>query len=406
VSKEALSGLKVLEYSEFISGPYCGKFFADLGAEVIKVEKPGVGDRARNWGPFPQDIPDREKSGLFLYLNTNKSSVTLNINSAVGLKIFKELIKWADIIIEDNAPLEMKRLHLDYENLHHINPRLVVTSITPFGQTGPYRDYKGSDLITFNMGGDAYLNPSGGVDDAEQQPPLKVPAHTGDFFAGLGAAISSMSAIISQRKTGQGQQVDLSQQEAMVHMVCHQIGDYTSIGATYKRKKAEQSTGAAEVQTSKNGYIFMLMFGEAAWTSLVEMMGNPEWAMSDQYKDISRRRTRMGEINQRVAEWVSQHTNEEIMRLAENKRIPVTPLNTIKETIESEQLKGREFFVEIDHKKAGKFVYPGAPYKLSGTPWRIKTPAPLLGEHNKQVYSQILGYSDQDIVKMRQAGII
>ena len=406
MSKEALSGLKVIEFSEYISGPYCGKLFADLGAEVIKIEKPGVGDRARNWGPFPQDIPDREKSGLFLYLNTNKSSVTLNIDSALGLKIFHELIKWADVLIEDNTPLEKERLKLDYDNLHQINPRLVVTSITPFGQTGPYRNYKGSDLITFNMGGDAYLNPSGGVEDAEGQPPLKVPAHTGDFLAGLGAAVSSMSAVIAQRKTGQGQQVDLSSQEAMVHMVCHQIGDYTSIGASYKRKKAEQSTGAAEVQTSKNGYIFMLMFGEAAWTSLVEMMGNPEWTKGDEYKDISRRRTKMGYINQKVAEWVSQHTNEEIMKLAENKRIPVTPLYTIKETMETEQLKERGFFVEIDHKKAGKFVFPGAPYKLSGTPWRVKTPAPLLGEHNNQVYTQILGYDNQHLIKMRQAGII
>jgi CoA:oxalate CoA-transferase len=406
VSKEALSGLKVLEYSDFISGPYCGKLLADLGAEVIKVEKPGVGDRARSWGPFHQSIPDQEKSGLFLYLNTNKLSVTLNVRSVAGSKIFRELVKWADIIVENNLPQEMKKLNLDYENLHQINPRLVVTSITPFGQTGPYRDYKGSDLITFNMGGDAYLNPSGGVEDAEQQPPLKVPAHTGDFLAGLGAGISSMSAVIAQHMTGLGQHVDLSQQEAMVHMVCHQIGDYTSEGTTYKRKKAEQSTGAAEVQTSKNGYIFMLMFGEAAWTSLVEMMGNPDWTKSEQYKDISLRRTKMGEINQRVAEWVSQHTNEEIMQLAQNKRIPVTPLNTIKETIESEQLKVREFFVEIDHKEAGKITYPGAPYKLSGTPWRIKSPAPLLGEHNKEIYCQMLGYNDQDLVKMRQAGII
>ena len=406
MSKEALSGLKVIEYSEYISGPYCGKLLADLGAEVIKVEKPGIGDKARSWGPFPQGIPDQEKSGLFLYLNTNKMGVTLDVRSVAGLKIFRELVKWADIIVENNPIQEMKKLNLDYENLHQLNPRLVVTSITPFGQTGPYREYKGCDLITFNMGGDAYLNPSGGVSDAEQQPPLKVPAHTGDFLAGLGAAISSMSAVIAQRTSGMGQHVDLSQQEAMVHMVCHQIGDFESIGTTYKRKKSEQSTGAAEVQTSKNGYIFMLMFGEAAWTSLVEMMGNPEWAMSDQFKDISRRRTKMGEINQRVAEWVSQHTNEEIMQLAENKRIPVTPLNTIKETIDSEQLKGREFFVEIDHKEAGKFLYPGAPYKLSGTPWRVKTPAPLLGEHNKKVYSQILGYNDQDLVKMRQAGII
>ncbi len=149
MDREALSGLKMLEYGEFISGPYCGKLLADLGAEVIKVEQPGLGDKARRWGPFPQDLPHPEKSGLFLCLNTNKSGVTLNLSSNAGVKIFKELVKQVDVLVENNLPKEMERLGLDYESLHQINPRLVVTSITPFGQTGPYRDYKGCDLIGF-----------------------------------------------------------------------------------------------------------------------------------------------------------------------------------------------------------------------------------------------------------------
>ena len=162
MDREALSGLKVLEYGEFICAPYCGKLLADLGAEVIKVEPPGLGDKARHWGPFPQDLPHPEKSGLFLYLNTNKLGVTLNLESAAGIKIFTELVKQVDVLVENNPPKEMEWLGLDYESLHQINPRLVVTSITPFGQTGPYHDYKGCDLISFHMSGEAYVNPAGG----------------------------------------------------------------------------------------------------------------------------------------------------------------------------------------------------------------------------------------------------
>ncbi len=158
----ALDGLKVLEFSEFITGPYCAKMMADLGAEVIKIEKPGLGDYARSWGPFPGNIPHPEKSGLFLFLNTNKLRVTLNCESNEGRKIFRQLIKWADVFIENNPPREMKRLGFDYQSLKKLNPSLIMTSITPFGQTGPYKDFKGGDLINSHMSSEAFGNPAEG----------------------------------------------------------------------------------------------------------------------------------------------------------------------------------------------------------------------------------------------------
>lgn len=408
MDKEALTGLKALEYGEFISGPYCGKLLADLGAEVIKVEQPGLGDKARQWGPFPQDLPHPEKSGLFLYLNTNKLGVTLNLSSNAGVKIFKELLKQVDVVIENNPPKEMKRLGLDYESLCRINPRLVVTSITPFGQTGPYRDYKGCDLIGFHMSGEAYINPLGGVDDIEQQPPLKVPGHTGDFMAGLSAAVCTMSAVIAQQATDLGQHVDLSQHEALVHMTVHEIGAFTYEGIPYKRKKDESPSGRTGfgVQPSKDGHLVMSISNDNAWAGLVEMIGNPDWAKSEQYKDPASRRNKMNEIAPKVTEWLKDRTTKELIEAVQGKRIPFAPLNTVKEAINSEQLAVRDFFVDVDHREAGKFKYPGAPYKLSGTPWRVKRPAPLLGEHNEEVYCQMLGYSRQDLVKMRQAGVI
>ncbi len=400
-------GLKVIEYSEFISGPYCGKLLADLGAELIKIEKPGLGDKARNWGPFPQDMPHPERSGLFLYLNTNKLGVTLNVRSTAGVKIFRELVKWADIVVENHPPQEMQRLGLDYESLHQINPRLVVTSITAFGQTGPYRDYKGCDLISFHMSGEAYVNPSRGVDDIEQYPPLKGPAHVGDFVAGLSAATSTMSAVLARQVTGVGRHVDLSQQEALASIVRRELSIFTYEGIRYRRKRGVGGLGGSSIHPTKDGHIVMTVTTvDTFWAALAEMMGNPDWARSEICRDPASRRDNADVIWLMITEWTSEHTTEEIMEAAQGKRLPITPIQTAKEVINSEQLAARDFFIEIDHRETGRLKYPGAPYKLSGTAWGIKRPAPILGEHNEEVYCQMLGYSRQDLVKMRQAGVI
>ncbi len=407
MDKEALSGLKMLEYSEFISGPYCGKLLADLGTEVIKVERPGLGDKARQWGPFPQDLPHPEKSGLFLCLNTNKLGITLNLETVAGRKIFKALLKKVDVLIEANPPKEMKRLGLDYASLHQVNPRLVVTSITPFGQAMPYRDYKGCDLITFNMSGVAYFNPSDGVDDVEQQPPLKLPAHTADSFAGAISAACTMSAVIAQQVSGLGQHVDSSQQEALAWMLTHNIGSHTYGGPPSYREKSKKTGFIGGFYPCQDGYVVLQhVTDDPFWAASVEMMGNPDWAKDEQYKDPAARRDNSKTIAAKITEWTREHTAQEINEAAMARRIPCSPVQPVKEVINSELLAVREFFVEVNHSEAGKIKYPGAPYKLSGTPWRIKSPAPLLGEHNEKVYCQMLGYSKQDLVRMRQAGII
>ncbi len=409
MAKEALSGLKVLEYGEFISAPYCGKLLADLGAEVIKIEPPGSGDPARRWGPFPQNLPHPEKSGLFLYLNTNKLGITLDISSAAGIKIFRALAGQADVLVENTPPHALAWLGLDYESLHRINPRLVVTSITPFGQTGPYHDYKGCDLTAIHMSGEAYINPAGGVENLEQEPPLKVPGHTGDFMCGLSASISTMSAVISQQTTGQGQHVDISQQEVLVHMVCHEVGSLTYDGIDSSRKKGEHTWGGTAMNTiypSKDGLITMFILNDASWPDLLEMLGNPAWTQAKEYQSPASRISRMGEIIPRIGEWLKEHTTSEILAAAEGKRIPITALYPVKDSINSPQFTARDYFVDVDHAEAGTIKFPGAPYKMSGTPWKIKTPAPRLGEHNDEVYCGRLGYTRQDLVRMRQAGLI
>jgi crotonobetainyl-CoA:carnitine CoA-transferase CaiB-like acyl-CoA transferase len=403
LKNETLSGLKVLEYGDFVSAPYCGKLLADLGADVIKVEKPG-GDSARKQGPFPKDIPHPEKSGLFLYLNTNKRGVTLNLKSAAGKKIFKELSKWADVLIENQTPQDAKKLGIDYETLHQINPALVVTSITYFGQTGPYRDYKGSNLVSMHMSAEAFLNPAYEVYDSDHNPPLKLPGHSGDFLCGLIAAICTMSGVFAQKATGIGQHIDLSQQEALACMICHEVGDYYDSGITYLRDRKHRWENSPKYPC-KDGFI-MMNIPFQFWESVIEMMGSPEWAKNQAYKTPVGLHSNWKEIQPRIIEWMKQHTVAEVEKAAKAKRLDISIVYSAKEVADLELFAAREFFVEVDHKAAGKIKFPGAPVKFSSTQAKTPRPAPLLGEHNAEIYCQMLGHTTDNLVKMKQTGTV
>jgi len=406
MSNQALSNLKIVEWAEGVPGPYCGKLLADLGAEVTKIEMPGCGDRARNLGPFPHDIPHPERSGTFLYLNTNKLGVTLNVRSRTGAKVFKRLIEGADILIENHPPSDVARLGFSYDTLKKVNPTLVMTSITAFGQTGPYRDYSSCNLVSFHASGMAYINPSDGVDDIEQEPPLMGPANQGDLVAGLTGALTTMSAIFARRMTGLGQHVDLSQQEALVSMTRHQLGNYTVEQFPWLRAKEARRPGGSEVYHCSDGLVYLICNDERMWERWVEAMGNPEWAMTELFADRALRRENWDAGKAMVEEWTMERTVAEVVRLAEASRVPCKAINTVRESVHSELLADRGHFVDIHHGEAGDVTYPGAPYKLSRTPWQVKRPAPLLGEHNEEVYCGRLGFTRQDLTVMRAQGVI
>ena len=403
MTQRALTGLKVLEYSEFISGPYCGKMLADLGAEVIKIERPGLGDKARHWGPYPGDIPHAEKSGLFLFLNSNKSSITLDLKRGLGSKIFEQLVKWADVFIESYPANEMERHGFDYERLSRLNPSLIMVSISPFGRTGPYQNYKGCDLISSHASSEAFGNPAEGVDDIERYGPLKGPMHAADFMTGLTAAVCTMSAVISRQEKGAGRHIDLSAQEALTSVVRQELAFCLCEGLRPTRQKGRKRRGGI-LYPCKNGYV--CIWAGPHWEKLVEMIGSPDWAQVELFKDPDTRMDYMEDINRLVELWTMQYTAEEIERAGMTYGVPVSPVRSVKEVMADEQLSFRDFFVEIDHPEAGKVKYPGAPYKLSGTPWEIRRHAPLLGEHNEIIFCRMLGYRRQDLVRMRQEGII
>jgi len=400
--EQGLSHLKVLELCNLVSGPYCTKLLADLGAEVIKIEPPGVGDEARRRGPFLEDIPHQERSGLYLYLNTNKLGITLDVRTSTGRSILRELIEQTDIFVQDNTPLVMKELGLTYEDLKESNPRLVMTSITPFGQTGPYRDYKAYELNSFHAGGEGYLLPMQSPD--LNREPVKGGGLVGDCICGLSASLATLAAAYRMVATGVGQHIDVSKQDVMMTMVGLDIAMFAN--NKIRRDRFRRTILMPTPMKCQDGYIMVSVLNDREWGDLVEFMGNPSWANDERFGTWLERHLYGDEINPRVGEWLQQYRKEESFHQLQAEAIAASPVNTAEEVVMSPQLEHRGFFAEIDHPKAGKLKYPTASYKFSRTPWRAERAAPLLGQHNEFIYCGRLGYDKEDLVRMKASGII
>ncbi|MEE8470466.1 MAG: CoA transferase [Dehalococcoidia bacterium] len=403
MAEQAISGLKVVEYGSFISAPYCAKLMADLGAEVIKVEAPNGGDESRNHGPFPGDVPHPERSGLFLYLNTNKLGITLNVKTPTGRKILKELLKEADVFVENNPRRDMADLELDYPALKEVNPRLIVTSITPYGQTGAYRDYKGYALNTAAIGGQSMRT---GESNREPLAPVLSQSH---YQSGSMAATATFGALFARRSGGLGQLVDISESDvwATIH-----LGHGVHLGVFEGRRAIRSGHRTISVYPwailhCKDGYMCLIAIQGYQWKRFLEAMGTPEWMEDPRFRDrILMSWQYADEVDALVEVWLIEHTKEEIFEICRERRITFAPVRNIDEVANDPHFEARGFFVEIDRPFTGVLKYPGAPYQLSETPWQLKRPAPLFGEHNKEVYCGRLGYSEDDLVKMREGGII
>jgi len=400
MSETALDGVRVLEYCNFISGPYCAKLLADLGAEVIKIEKPVTGDEARQKGPFPEDIAHPERSGLFLYLNTNKMGITLNPETPAGKKIFTKLVKDTDILIEDTTPGTMECLGLGYKFLKEVNPSIIMTSITPYGQTGPYREYKAQHLNVYHMSGQAHFAHM--IKLSEGQAPVKSGGYVGDYDAGLSGAVATMAALYKRNLSGTGQQIDVSRQEAMISL------DRVDMGYVINDTGINNAGGrlVGGLMPCKDGYVVVVAPLQHQWEALVKLMGNPEWALGEKCRDEFTRADNAVEIQPLIEEWMLQHTMKEIYHRGQEFGCPVGPVNTAEDIFNSPQMKEREFFVDIEHPEIGRVNFPSASYIFSETPWQVTHAAPLLGANNGDIYSGRLGYSDEDIAKMKAEGTI
>lgn len=397
----ALDGVKVLEWSECVAGPFCSKLLADLGAEVIKVEKPRVGDISRRIGPFPNDFPHLERSALFLWTNTSKLGITLNVDDAYGRGIFLRLVEDVDILIEDKPMKVIEEMGLNYEHLKEVNPRLLFCSITPFGLSGPYRDYKAYPLNTFQSGGEGYITP--GQTPFPERPPLKVGRFVGEYEIGTNTACAVLLALYYQRATGSGQMIDISKQEVFPFLNFWENNMYPNEGVIVNR--TTRGYRIAGPIKCKDGYIEFCPHRDAEWERLIDWIGHPAWAQDESLKDEAGREKRGVELRKQMESWFSQYSKEEAYYEAQARHIPISPSNSVEGIVNSKQLNYRNYFVEVEHPETGKLKYPSGPCHLSETPYRIRH-APMLGEHNAEIFCNRLGYSKQELVKLWQTRVI
>ncbi len=397
--EKALTGVKVLDLTHYIAGPYCTKMMADYGAEVIKIEKPGSGDEARRLGPFLGDAPHPEKSGLFLYLNTNKKGITLNLKSETGRNIFRDLVKGSDILVENFSPRVMPGLGLDYERLEKTNPKLVMTSISNFGQAGPYRNYKMTEIVADAMGGWSMII---GHPDRE---PLKPGGNQAQFVAGLFGSIASASAFYGRELTGAGQHIDISIMDAVLYIQMNLTSVYSYDGTITRRYGNRVAPFPSGILPCKDGYIGVITVTAQKWPALCEWMGMPELVDDPRFRTATDRAEHIDELDAIIISWLMEHETEELFREGQKRGLPFGIPASSRMLLDSRHLKERGYFVEVDHPMTGKIRYPGAQVKMGDLPYELKR-APLLGEHNEEIYGKRLGYSKDDLVRLREQGVI
>jgi CoA:oxalate CoA-transferase len=400
----ALSGLHVIEYGTSVAAAASGKVLADLGAEVVKVEPPRTGDPARYHGPFPGDIPGPERSGLFLYLNANKRGITLDPARPTGRDLLQRLLAEADVFLHNWSPAEAAALELEYDTLHRQHARLIVAAVTPYGSSGPYADYRGADITACAAGG---VSVGTGFRD---RPPLTLPLSLGAHFASVAAAAAVLLATFGRDVTGQGQFVDVSETDVLAILLAgYGIPTYIYRGVTGIRAGRHMSLGLYPnaVFECRDGFVCIDCPQLAQWNRLLEVMGGPDWVHEPRYRDrrqITEQYPR--EVDALMAPWLMTHDKSTIFAETQAQRIPAGPVNTMKDVVEDTHLHDRRFFTTVERDDTGPLTYPGAPYRLSQSPWTIRRPAPHLGEHNEAIYAGRLGVSREELLLLGQTGVI
>ena len=402
---KALQGISVIELGDYVSAPFCARLLADLGAGVIKVEPPVAGDSSRRNGPFPREGLSSDASGLFLFLNTGKLGITLDITTATGREMFFRLLEDADVLVENVPPAHLEGLGLDYASVQERFPRLVVTSITPFGQTGPYRYRAGYDLGVQAAGG---ISIGVGTPDRE---PLAIPYSQGDYLAGLAGAASTLIALLAREGTGRGQLVDVAGSQvlatliSLVYFLPNYI--YRGVAGTRKGRRGGEAYFPNTIMPCKDGFVCLYPLRLEQYLRFLELIGNPEWQENPRYRD---RRAMAEEYPEEaealIAPWLKERTKEEIFELCMEHRVPCAPVRTVDEVAGDPHLKERGYFVDVSHPSAGVLAYPGSPFRLSRTPGQIGGPAPLLGQHNADIYCGRLGLPRKELATLRMAGVI
>jgi crotonobetainyl-CoA:carnitine CoA-transferase CaiB-like acyl-CoA transferase len=387
---QPLAGLRVLELGTFVSAPFCGKLFAGYGADVIKVEPPG-GDISRSHGPFRDGVPNPETSALFLYLNTGKRSVELDPRTPAGREAVFRLAAWADVVIENFRPADLRALGLSYEALRAVNPRLSLISITAFGQDGPYADFHFNNLVAFAMGGQMFITgtPEGG--------PLKNGGYQADYQGGLNGFSAATLAVLAAERDGEGQHVDVSVQQCMAPILEAGIPTYSYMGRWSPIRRGNHMASYIGIYPCADGHIGVHVMPRN-WRPFCEAIGRMDLLDDPRFATGALRTANNDELMAELYAWAATEHKRDVYRRAGEHRAPIAFVHTMADLLESPQLNARGFLQRIDHPVAGEAVYPGPPWWMGPDGWQAGR-APLLGEHTSDVLREIAGMSAGEVAQ-------
>jgi len=391
-----LEGIRVLDFTRVLAGPYTTMLLADMGAEVIKIEKPFSGDDTRDFGPFKN-----EESGYFIFLNRGKKSITLDLKNPEAIHIVNALVAEADVVIENFRPGVMKKLGIDYESLRQINPGLVYASISGFGQYGPYSQRAAYDLVAQAMGG--MMSITGHPD----KPPTRTGASLGDMSAALYAAYGIMVALFHKQKTGEGQFLDIAMMDSIFSLLESNVMRYTIANTVPERIGSRHPISSPfDIYAAKDGYLVIAVANDALFKKLCAVMERLDLVEHPKFKTDPLRTENEQELKEIMEKWLSGYDVQEAVELLNNAGIPCSSILNIQEACEDEHIQVREMLVDIEHPVAGTVKVPGNPVKLSQTPPVVKVPSPALGEHTIDVLQSLLKYDESKIQDLKEKGVI
>ena len=407
-TSKALGHIRVLDLSRVLAGPWCSQNLADLGADVIKIERPGSGDDTRAWGPpYAKDAQGNNTSEAAYYLSANrgKRSVTVDIASAEGQALVRELARHSDVVLENFKVGHLKRYGLDYASLKAIKPDLVYCSITGFGQDGPYAHRAGYDFLIQGMGG--LMSVTGERDELPGGGPQKAGVALTDLMTGMYATIAVLAALTHRDRTGEGQYIDMALLDTQVAMLANVGSNYLNSGKPPKRwGNAHANIVPYQTFACMDGHIIVASGNDGQYQKFVEAGGRPELAHDPRFATNPLRVQNRDVLVPLLAEMVATRRRDEWIAMLEEVGVPCGPINDVGEVFANEQVRAREMAIELPHPSAGKVTLVRSPMKMSATPATSAKAPPLLGEHTDEVLRDVLGKSGDEIAALRGKGVV
>jgi len=396
--KALLEGVRILDLSRVLAGPYCTMILGDLGADIIKVEAPGLGDDTRHWGP---PFATGGESAYYLCVNRNKRSITLNLKSEKGIHILKKLIEQSDVLVENFRVDSMEKWGLGYETLQQIHPGLIYCSITGYGYTGPYRNLAGYDFIIQAQGGVMSIT------GPEEGEPYKVGVAIADITAGLFACNAILAALFNHQITGQGQRIDISLLDSQIAWLANVGSNYLISGEKSTRYgNAHPNIVPYQTFRARDGYFALGVGNDSQWKQFCERAGLEEWLEDERFTTNARRVENRNILIPLLEDLICHHEIAYWLSILESAGVPCGPINSIEQVMDDPQVQAREMVIQVNHPTAGRIRMVGSPLKIPTNPVNVRLPPPMLGEHTEKILQELLDYDLKSIVELRIEKVI